>query len=881
MSLWHQIVGWFAAKQNDAALRDELEAHRAHAQDELERSGLPSAEASIESRRRMGNVLLAREDSREVWIVRWLDRARANIRYGLRGLIRERSFGVTTILTLALGTAALASVFSVVNAEVWRPLPFSNPRALVSIRSLGPEPRKDNDAITVDEFLEWRKTMPALSSVAAEASDRPRAVRHGFTEAMRVEEVTANYFTTLGRRPIMGRVFDDSDAHGSDAVLLGSRAWQSSFDSDPGIVGRSLLIDNEPHVIVGVVRTVDVAGPEPALFLPLDERPGPSTGGQSVYGAVGRIGPGATVEIVRQQVQAELDRRGAIDRARAGHTADVEDYSAFNTRTDSRELYFFLAASAFVLVLAIVNVAGLVLARGLRRSPEFALRGALGGGGRAIVGQLAAEAAIIAVPGVALGLWLTRIAMGYLGRVVPDDLLWRGAEVPIDYRVLLVIGLVVLVTMAGLALAPLGIARRAEASVAMATGSRSSELPRAARTRERLLVIQVALTVVLLAGGALFFRSFLALTHVPLGFDASGGWSMQVSLSGERYRDNAMTRQYAHTLLSEAGAIPGVRSATVATSSPLMSGWVVLATKPGAAADAPATRSIYRAISPDYFQTVGTRITRGRSVLAADTSGAPPVAIVNEQFVQDFFHGADPIGRDVSIKGVHSPIAAGSVTIVGVAANIKEVGMNEASFADIYVPFDQRPATSIELIVRGSSSPDAMAAALKAAAGRADPAMPVSRVSPIERRVAVALQQDRFNLVLVASFAVVALLISAIGVYGAMAYAAVARAREFGVRLALGAAPMRLLRNALWRAGRLGVIGGSIGVALTLGLAVWLGNALYLVPGQHNGMLFSVKTTDPIAIGSAAIGIVLVTLAAGFIPALRLARVDPARTLRD
>jgi putative ABC transport system permease protein len=878
MILWRRVIGWLGTRRNDAALREELEAHRAYAQDELERSGMTAAEASAESRRRIGNVALAIEDSREVWAVRWMDRARANIRYGLRGLMRERAFGATAVLTLGLGTAAMASVFSVVNAEVWRPLPFQDPRALVSIRSLVPGPRLDNDAVTVDELLEWRQTMPALSAIAAEASTSGRAVRHEFTERILVSEVTANYFTTLGRRALIGRVFNDSDARGSDAALLGSRLWKNSFNSDPGIVGRTLLVDGQPHVVVGVVSTVDVAGAEAGLFLPVDERPGHSTG--RLYGAVGRMAPGATAAVVRQEAQAEFDRRALIDRARSGHTADIQDYSAFSARSDNRQLYFFLGAAVFVLALTIVNVAGLVLARGVRRAPEFALRGALGGGTRAIVGQLIAEAALIAVPGVTLGLWLTRVAMTYLGRVIPDNFLWRGPEIPIDYRVLAIVAGVVVVTMAGLALAPLGVARRADAAVAMANGPRSTEPPRSARTRERLLVIQVALTVVLLAGGALFFKSFLALTRVPLGFDAQDGWSMQVSLSGDRYRDDRMVRQYADALRSSAAAIPGVRAVTFGTSSPLMSGWVVMATRPGAPPDAPSTRSIYRSVGPAYFETVGTRITRGRPLQGTDSAGTPGVAVVNEQFVHEFFHDGDPIGRDVTIKGLHSPVKPTTVTVVGVAANIKEVGMNEIAFADIYVPFDQSPATSIELIVRGNGSSESMAGALKAAGARADPAMPVSRVSTIERRVTVALQQDRFNLVLVAGFAAIALLIAAIGVYGAMAYAAVARAREFGVRLALGASPLRLLQSALWRAVRLGVVGGAIGSALTFGFAIWLGDALYLVPGDHNGMLFNVKTTDPFALAGSAAGMIVVALLAGFFPARRLARVDPVTALR-
>jgi putative ABC transport system permease protein len=880
MTLWTRFLAALGMTRRDAVIDDELEAHRLHAQDELERAGLSRDAAATESRRRMGNTLLAREDSRDVWIVRWADRLRQNLRYGLRGLIRERAFALTAIVTLGLGTATVASVFSVVNAELWRPLPFPDPHSLVKVLSRGPEPRKDTDGISVQDFIEWRQAIPALSSLAAEGNSQARAVRHDFTESLRVSDVTANYFTTLGRRPIAGRVFEDSDGRGSNVAVLGSRVWKRVFESRDAVIGRTLLIDNQPYVVVGIVASVDESGPEADLFVPIDERPTVSpTGTALLYGAVGRLAPGANAETVRQQAQAQIDGR-LTDQTKVGHTAEVDDLSHYYARPDARQLYFFLAASAFVLVLAIVNIAGLMLARGLRRAPEFALRGALGGGARAIIGQLTCEAALIAVPGAALGLWLTSLAMTSLGRVIPGDFLWRGAEVPIYYRALALCAGVAIVTMAGLTLAPLGIARRADAATAMALGARSSGLPRAARTREQLLIMQVALTVVLVAGGALFLKSFLLETRVPLGFDAADGWSMHVSLSGARYRDDGAVRRYANSLLAEARGIPGVRGASVATTSPLLSGWVALATEPGAAPDAPSTRSIYRAVGADYFRTIGTPLVRGRGLGDSDVAGAPPVAVVNEQFVHQFFHDADPLGREVAIKGVHAPIASGTVTVVGVAADVKEAGMNEVPFADIYLPFAQRPATSVELIVRGNGSSPAMPAALKAAAAKVDPSVPVSRVSTIDRRVSLALEQDRFNLVLAAGFAIAALLIAAIGIYGAMAYAAVARAREFGVRLALGAAPSVLMRNALWRAARLGVVGGAIGVAVAMGLAIWIGDALYLVPTVHGGLLFNVKTTDPLALAGAAGGVILVALIAGFVPARRLASIDPVKILR-
>jgi putative ABC transport system permease protein len=883
MGWMRRIAVWLRPKRSAAALAEELEAHRAHVEAELERAGLSREDATRESRRRMGNVLLAREDARDVWIGRWADRLGQHLRYGVRGLRREPAFALTAIATLALGTAQMTTVFSVADGELWRPLPYPEPHRLLAVQSRSTTGRRDSDEIGVDELNEWRAAMPAFSALAAEGGSERRAVRLDFTQSISTGTVTANLFATLGRRAIAGRVFTADDAHGSNAVVLGSRGWRRAFDGRADIVGQTLLIDNQPHTVVGIVETDDSRGPEDDLFLPVDERAG--RGSQSdadtFFTVIGRLAPGATREVASAQAQAVIDRRARTDRTRAGHVATVREVSEYYRVGDGRTLYFFLTASVIALALTIVNIAGLVLSRGLRRTPEFALRGALGGGGRAIAGQLVVEAGLIALPGCALGLWLAAQAVGAAAQWIPPNLLIRGRHIIVDARAAAVCVAVVAITTAGLALAPLGAARRADA--ADMAGSRSTGLRATGRTRERLLIAQMALTVVLLAIGALFVRSFAAEARIPLGFDPADGWSMSVSLSDARYQDAALVRQYADALVARTRAIPGVRDVAVATSSPLLSGWGVLTSEAGvpAPADTGGTRTVYRAVGPDYFRVIATPIVRGRGFLRSDVAGAPEVAIVNDELVRQVFHGANPIGRQVAIDGGRTvQVPRGVVTIVGVAANIKEVGLNEMTIADIYVPFAQRTVPGFELIVRGNGASESMPAQLRAAARETDAAVPVSRISTIERRVDVALQRDRFNLLLATGFSIVALLIAAIGIYGAMAYAAVARRREFGVRLALGASPAGLLRRALWHAARFGVIGAALGLIGAFAAARWIGDALYLVPGRHNGLLYHVSTTDPIALGGAAAGVILVALVSGAIPARRLARIDPVTTLR-
>lgn len=892
MRLWTRILLAIGITRRGALIEidDELEAHRAHAQDELERAGLSPADAAVESRRRMGNVTLAREDSREVWVVRWADRLRQHLRYGVRGLRREPAFALAAILTLALGTAAATTVFAVVDAEIWRRLPFADPQQLVSMTSQDERSPASVNAISIAGLNEWRETIPAVAGLGAEGRFARRTVRLDHAESATSSEVTANYFDLLGRRARLGRVFSDEDAAGSNSVVLSERGWRRVFDADPNVVGRAFILDDQPKVVVGVVATNDSLHPDMDLYVPIDERlSAPEHTAARFYEVIGRLRPGTRMAVAREQLQTLLNRHAESSPTEARHVASVEDLSAFYKRDDKRPLYFFLSAAALVLVLTVVNVAALFLSRTLRRAPEFALRGALGGGARAVAAQLVTESALVAVPGCVIGLWLAAQTTRVAGTVIPPDFLLRGMRVGLDARVALFVFVVAMVATTGLALIPRGVARRVSIASALGAGGRTSGTASAGRARAGLLTTQLALTVILLAGAGMFAKSFAALIHVPLGFDPSSGWSMRVALTGPRYNLRASDAQpgapliaYANGLVEHARGIPGISDAAVATSSPLLSGSLVVALDAGQPAPpSGGTRAILRSVGAGYFRAIGTPIVRGRAIADTDVAGAEPVAVINERMVLQHFGGADPIGRRVDLSGMHAAwFHNSSVRVVGVAADVKDIFLNEAGMADVYVPFAQQPSATFELIARGHVSDESMPGLLRAAATAVDPSIPATGISMLARRVQAAAEGDRFNLTMVAGFAIIALLIAAVGIYGAMAYAATAGWRESGVRLALGASPRDLLAAALWRAARVGLVGGAVGIAGAMALALVIGNALYLVPGQHNGLLFNVKTTDPIVLVSALGGVVLVALIAGAVPARRVARVDPVTALR-
>jgi predicted permease len=383
----------------------------------------------------------------------------------------------------------------------------------------------------------------------------------------------------------------------------------------------------------------------------------------------------------------------------------------------------------------------------------------------------------------------------------------------------------------------------------------------------------------LLAGAGVFVKSYLALLQVPLGFDPAGSWSVRVSMSGERFNEPDAVRAQVRDVIDRLQRVPGIEHVAPATSSPLNSGWLATVTPSSAPPGTPAVRAILRTVGTNYFQATGTPIRRGRAISAEDGAGTPAVAIVNEELVRRVFGNEDPVGRTIDIDTMRSPVPGQRVvTIVGVASDIKETGLHEVSFADIYLPFAQHPQRSVELIVRGHGSDAVMIGALRAAA--ADPLVPVTSVTSMQSRVNQALQDERFNLIVVAAFAMLAVLTGSIGIYGAMAYAVSARWREFGVRVALGASPLALLRGTLWQSARLALIAGAIGVTGALGLARWIGDGLYLVPGKHNGLLYNTEVADPAALASALIAIVVLALLAAAIPARRASRIDPVTALR-
>jgi putative ABC transport system permease protein len=881
MRLFRRAVYLLRRDREARELAEEMEFHRSLLARGSEADGGGPGPA-------FGNVTLAREDAREVWIGRLPEQAWRDAVYGARGLRREPTFTLTALLTLALGSATTITVFSVVDAEIWKPLPLPEAHRLVAVEASAPGTRQSSEQVSVADFMDWRAQSRLADYIARLPTSR-RELRQDTAESVTTRPVSADFFRILRQEPRLGRSFSAEDERGPRTAIVSDAGWKRLFNADPTVVGRTVSIDEESYAIVGI------AGPrlefmtEPDFFVVFDptaaELRDRSVRVLDVYA---RLRPGATLEQAQAELRAIAGRIALEVPDNVGHGVELFDLQRHETGFNWRPLFFFLGAAALVLVLSCLNVANLLLARAFRRQREFAIRGALGGGRRALVRQLIVEGLLLAVPGAAAGALVSIWVLALFTSQIPPGFLGRGTQIQPDLRVAMFVFAVAGGTTLLLALVPLVFARRVELNLMLGGSRTAGYSSRQRRMRTALLVGQVTMTLVLLAGAGLFLRSFARLTEVSLGFEPDNRVALRITPSGARYAGDPAVLGFSQRLLEQARGAAGVRDAAVGSSSPLGEQGgpaveVVVPERP-LAVTAEKSTALIATVSPGYFRTLGIARLAGREFTEEDVTGAPRVAIVNELMARRLFPGESALGKRLQVM----PLArtgwtnlSGTVVIVGVMANVRNFGLNEVEFSNLYVPFAQAPAPAVELIVSATIPAGQITDTLRTAVRSVDPALAITRMTTLPDRVDGAFRGARFNLQLIGFFALVATLLAGVGVYGAMACAVEERRREFGVRLALGALPRMILGSSLRESARIGLAGGVLGAAITLVLARILGNALYLVPGKHGGLLYGVTTTDPIALGGSFVTLIAIATLSGLVPARQATRIDPLVALRD
>ena len=824
-------------------------------------------------------------------VVFWLTAGWRDAVYGVRTLRREPIFALAAVVTLTLGAVTTITVFSVANAELWKPLPFPDPDALVSVESIKPATRLIVESVSAPDFQDWRR-QSRLAGYAAVQDPARRVLRLDRAESVTTRAVSGDFFTMLGRTPALGRAFSANDEQGPCVAMLSDPGWTRLFNADPSAVGRSVMLDDTPCTIVGVTagsRLEFMSEPDLFVAMAVDAAEFRNRLSRSLW-VYGRLRPGVQIGQAQAELQAIAARVAVeVPDDHTGHQVRLRDLQSSSTGYNWRELYFFLAAAALVLILSCLNVANLLLSRALRRRREFAIRGALGGGRAALTRQLIVEGAVLALPAAAAGTLLSMWLLRVFSTQLPPGHLERGGHIVLDLRVVAFVVALSAVTTLLLALAPMLFTRRLDLNMMLGHGGRTAGAsPRQRRVRTMLMVGQVTVTLILLTAAGLLTSSFVRLTRVPLGFDPADRLSLRVELPPARYGDDAAMRAFADRLIDRARATPGVREAAFGSGSPLadLGGVAVQVVVPERPRPKPGDEAtaVIRNASPGYFRTLGIPLQAGREFTDGDVAGAPRVAVVNELLVRRLFPGENPIGRQLEVvprRRTGWTARPGLVTIIGVAGNVKNFGLNEVEFNNLYLPFAQAPSPTVELIVSTAIAPARAVDALRRAAAGVDPALPVRSLSALADRADAALTGDRFNLALVGFLAIVAVLLAGVGIYGSIACSIQERLREFGVRLALGATPGAIFSAAIRDAARVGVAGTVLGVGVALAITRAIGDALYLVPQQHGGLLYGVKTTDPVALGAACAGVILVATVSGVGPARHATRVDPMITLRE
>jgi putative ABC transport system permease protein len=884
--MFNRIWYWFNRRRLEANLAEELEDHRARRQVDLERSGLSSSAASHESRRVLGNVTLALEDAREVWSWTLLEHLVRDLRYALRALRREPTFAITAITTVGLAIAVTTTIFGVVHTALWKPLPFAEPDRLAGIYPTAAGAR--HDRASARELIAWRESSRNFVEIAAFTTSRRRIVRGpGGPESLVTRPVTANFFQTLQASPGIGRWFESSSRAGAAEAVLTDETWRRVFNSDPQVVGRTVLIDDQPHTITGVSAAgfrLDFLN-MPDLFVSIDPAAAAPAAERSLW-SIGRLADNATLLTADQELKSVADRLAKdLPATNAKRGVRIEDLRASTTGSNWRPLLFFLGTSGFVLLLACTNVASLLLARALKRQRELAVRRALGGGTVALARQLLVEGTLLASLGSALGLLLAMWAVEILPALLPADYIGRDAMIRIDSRVVVFILAVAFLTAIVFGLAPALFTRRLDLNQLMSQGTRTIGSARGqSRARSALVVLEVMLALVLLVGAGLFLNSFVRLAQMPLGFEPRGVLTMRVQVSGPRFEAADAIGGFADRLIERIRTMPGVRSVAVGSDVPLDGGAAtrfVDGSNPRPP-EGEEPNAVVHSVSPAFFRVLGIQLLGGREFDDHDRPGAERVAIVNLHLASRLFPGASALGRTLELlPGASSPwIPSGPVTIVGVVSNAKSVGLNEVDFNSIYLAFAQHPAPSVHLVLNTSVPPNAIASDIRRTVATVDPTVTVFAVRTMTDFVDGAFRGTRFHVLLSSVFAALATIMAAIGIYGVMSYAIEQRTREFGLRLALGARRRTVLGLAFGQAMQMGIAGTALGLATALIVARLLGNALYLVPRVHDGVLYGVSTSDPLTLSCACVLLILVATLAGLVPALRATRVDPIVALR-
>jgi len=803
-----------------------------------------------------------------------MDTLLSNIKYALRSLRNNPGFSVVAVLTLALGIGANAAIFTVAKKVILDPLPFPDSERLMTIQESNVEAGLPRFSTAPPNFKDFHDGNQTFETMAAWGGQSFTLTGEG-REPKRLEgaRVTGEFFEVHGMQAALGRELtaEDDRPEAEKVVLLNFNLWQRDFGGDPGILGESLLLDGEPYAVVGVAAKEFQERRD--FFVPLALDYAQANRGGHFLAVRGLLKPGVTPERAAEDLKAiAAGLAETYPRSNAGWSVVVDPLLDRVVEGFDKVVWMLLAAVGLVLLIACTNVANLLLARMASREKEVALRSALGAGRGRLVAQFITESVILALLGGELGVFLAARGTEVLVAMNADSIP-RSQEITVDSGVLLFTLLLALTTGVVFGLLPALQASKPDLAGTLKEGGRGQAGGvRGRRIRSALVLVEVALSVVLLVGAGLLLRSFWRLLNVDPGFEPQGVLTASIDLPRAKYPDPVKQAVYFRQLFDRLESLPGVEHVGGVVPMPLTGGGFVLTFHvEGAPLPEPnkETHCNIRAVSDDYFSAMGIPLKEGRTFTRGDDLEAPQVALVNESFVKRFLSGEEPINKRVTF-GNPAAEEIQWMTIVGVVGDVHHESLAVETDPELYWSYAQRPFNRVTLVLRSQGDPLGLIGPLRAIVQESDAELPVYQVQPLEQIVNESLNQPRFNSLLLGLFAGLALLLAAIGVYGVVGYSVSQQQREIGVRLALGASRGQVLGMVLKNA--LGVV--VLGIVVGLVGAFFAGQVL-------QSMVYDVSTRDLATFGGVAAILLLVGLLATLLPALRATRVDPVVVLRD
>ncbi len=796
-----------------------------------------------------------------------------------RSLSKSPGFTLIAVLTLALGIGANTAIFSAVYSLLLRPLPFAESDRLVSVRTMVKRDTWERRSTSLPDFRDYRAQATGSFDAFVAYWEGGSYNLTGGSEAIRVSAdlVSHDYFSLLGAQPVLGRAFtaeEDSVPDKHFVVILSDSLWRSRFAADPAILGRTLQLNGRDHTVVGVMPPGFInLSSATQIWLPIALSGNAWTRrNERWHDVLARLKPGATLEQARAELAA-IGARLAKENpdTNTNYSADLAPLRDELFGDLRQPLLVLLGAVGFVLLITCANVANLLLVRLSDRRREIAIRASLGASRGALARLFLSESAVLAVLGGGLGLLLSVWLVELLVRLNPVNLP-AHSQPALYWPVFIFAAVIALGSALAVGLIPALFAAKTDLNTSLKDSTRGSTGGAGARVRSGLVVVEIALSLALLAGSALLIRSFVNLIGQAPGYRTERSLTLRVTLPSATYKTPESTREFARQLRERAAILPGVVSAALSMDVPLGNNdSATIFTVEGHPIPAVGSdpRAYWHIVSPEFFATAGIPFLRGETFASQLAPDSEPVAIVSESFARRFWPDGDAVGK--RIKRMRADSANPWMRIVGVVADTKYRGLvaNPTRDPDYFIPFDQRPIRSFALLVHTAGPSAAPAADLRALVASLDPQLPVFGVTTIEERVARASAQQRFSASLMGGFAVVALLLAALGLYGVVSYAVSLQTREIGVRMALGAQPADILALVFGGTGRLVLAGLAAGLLLTLGLTRFISSQLYDVPAH-----------DPATYAAVSLLLAAVVFLAAWLPARRAARVDPLVALR-